>query len=262
MVFYKFTSRDLRKDIGVFFVVGAVSCLILAVGVSFFKVYEDSMRVTQRARIVASIVREQGNILFHEPAGTASTLRENEEGKVDVAPLCRWIIERFSASNTDPRIVSRDLKIFLSHTKNPPEIQVGLNRWQAALDRWSSGVSAGISDGSEDFMDSAPLSLLMEGRQHYFESAGFRRIGKSFDGTVLNLWTISLLSAFVEKYPLHPAVPEALFMIGDEYLNLGRALPKNAKNDRILNLVSELYPDSVWSSRAIAVWKSEHIHAI
>jgi hypothetical protein len=261
MRFDKATMREAWKDFGVFLSVGLTFGLLFALGASFLKVYEDSMRVRQRARLVASIVREQGDTLFHEQAGTAAPVtpaREREDEVKEIIPLRRWIIERFAASRNDPRVVAKDLDQILNRPNQSPFVVTALRRWQATLSRWSTG----MSENSEDSKSPHALILLIEGRQHYFESAGFRRIGRSFDGTVLDLWTISLLTKFVEKYPLHPAVPEALFMMGDEYLNLGSALPRNVKSDRILNLVSELYPDSIWANRANAIWKSERAHAI
>jgi hypothetical protein len=260
MLSNRVTLRGAWKDLGVFLLVGLMSSLVLALAASFLKVYEDSMRVRQRSRLAASIVQEQGNLLFHEQAGTVSftPTPESVSGYMEAIPLRRWVIEKFAETNRDPRAVSKDVEKMLSRSKNSPQLMASLKRWQATLDRWS----AGFSSARDGLQSSRALTLLLEGRQHYFESAGFRRIGKSFDGTILDLWTITVLSKFVEKYPLHPAVPEALFMLGDEYFSLGQALPDNTKSARILNLVSELYPDSVWASRANAVWKSGHAHAI
>jgi hypothetical protein len=251
--------REAWKDFWVFLTVGLTFGLLFALGMSFLKVYEDSMRVRQRARLVVSIVQEQDATLFHEQAGTAAPLMAvHEDESKEVIPLRRWIIERFAASKNDPRVVAKDLDKILNQSNRSPLVLTALKRWQVTLDRWSSG----MSENSEDAKSPRALILLIEGRQHYFESAGFRRIGRSFDSTILDLWTISLLTKFVEKYPLHPAVPEALFMMGDEYLSLGNALPSEVKSDRILNLVSEFYPDSIWASRANAIWKSERTHAI
>jgi hypothetical protein len=258
MRFDKSTLHKSWKDLGVFLMVGSTFGLLFALGVSFLKIYEDSMRVRQRARLVVSIVQEQNNILFHEQAGTVSFANASDETAQGVVPLRRWIIERFAAAGNDPRVVEKDLEKVLSGSQKSPAMIAALKRWQSTLTRWSSGNLS----SSEEMKNSRALLLLIEGRQHYFESAGFRRIGKSFDGTILDLWTISLLSKFIEKYPLNPAVPEALFMMGDEYLCLDKALPFNAKSDRILNLVPELYPDSIWASRANAIWKSERAHAI
>jgi hypothetical protein len=259
MRFDKSTMREAWKNLGVFLTVGMTFGLLFALGASFLKVYEDSMRVRQRARLVASIVQEQGDTLFHEQAGTVSAaVAAHDDGVKEFIPLSRWIIERFAAAQDDPRVVAKDLNKVLNHSSQSPLVLAALKRWQATLDRWS----ASLTENSEEAKNPRALIVLIEGRQHYFESAGFRRIGRSFDGTVLDLWTISLLTKFVEKYPLHPAVPEALFMMGDEYLNLGSALPTDVKSDRILNLVSEFYPDSIWASRANAIWKSGHVHAI
>jgi hypothetical protein len=258
MLVIKTSLREVWKDFGVFLSITLMFGLAFVLGTSFLKIYKDSLRVRQRARLVASVVDVQSNSLFHaQQAGTASLV--STDGDREVTPLRRWIIEKFaSANNNDPRIVAKELDKILNQTPRSSPVLSALKRWQATLARWGAVYSV----TSEDSKNSKALLLLTEGRQHYFESAGFRRIGKSFDGTVLDLWTISLLSQFVEKYPLHPAVPEALFMMGDEYLSLGNALPLEVKSDRILNLVSELYPDSIWASRANAIWKSEHSHAI
>jgi hypothetical protein len=264
MLLNKTTLRKVWKDLGVLLMVGLMFALLFALGTSFLKVYEDSMRVRQRGRLVASIVQEQGNILFQDQSSGAALAAQREQAS-DPDFLRRWMIERFAATQNDPRVVSRDLQRVIGHSQESPFVLASLKRWQSTLNRWGtefSSSSYASGDSRDDLKNSHALMLLIEGRQHYFESAGFRRIGKSFDAAVLDLWTISILSKFVEKYPLHPAVPEVLFMLGDEYLSLGSSLPEKAKSDRILNLVPELYPDSIWASRANAVWKSGQVHAI
>ena len=125
-------------------------------------------------------------------------------------------------------------------------MEVSLGRWRDGLRRWTNEMHS---------RSLSPDELIQEGRSHYFEAAGYNKIGRRYDGTVLQLWTISLLTRFIAKRPFDPQVPEALFMLGVEYLNLGQALPSMMRGDRILNLCSELYPDSFWANRSNGVWR-------
>jgi hypothetical protein len=130
-------------------------------------------------------------------------------------------------------------------------MRVTLGRWSHSLLDWQKEFKVGGDRvHSED--------LMREGKQRYFEAAGFRKIGRAYDATILNLRTISLLTRFIHQDPYSSSVPEALFMLGAAYAGLGHALPKKMRGDRILNLCSELYPDSLWADRSQTIWREAY----
>ena len=127
-------------------------------------------------------------------------------------------------------------------------------RWANTWDSWSK-VPARNDVGLNGL---TAHQLLIEGRQRFFEASGFEKIGRTYDAAVLNLWAIVVLTQFVEKNPYHPEIPETLYMLGEAYMDLGSGLPSQVKADRVINLCSELYPDSVWANRANSLWREQY----
>jgi hypothetical protein len=227
--------------------------LLLGAGVFVLKFYEDSMRTRERGRLVESIVREQLNSLA---AQSAVTFRETASGlprAKSSEELERWVIFRTLAGSRNFHQLTSLLRS-LSHDQSvPASLHISIKRWANTCENWGH-------TATRNFIEMSGLAanqLLVEGRQRFFEASGFQKIDRSYDAAVLNLWTIAVLSEFVEKYPFHPEIPEVLFMLGESYLNLGKGLPAQVKADRVLNLCSELYPDSVWASRANSIWKEQ-----
>ena len=254
MQFYKSTLGSLRKVLWLFMTFG----LLLCAGVFVLKFYEDSMRARERGRLVESIVREQLNSLVKQSEFTASDVPSGLPRGKDSIALERWLIlKTLNASGDKDKFGNfqhlASLLRSLSH-----EVPNGL---RPSVDRWANTCESWADTLAHKEMNLDGLSahqLLVEGRQRYFDASGFEKIGRSYDAAALNLWTITVLSEFVEKYPYHPEIPEALYMLGDSYLDLGTGLPNQVKADRVLNLCSELYPDSVWASRANTVWQEQY----
>jgi hypothetical protein len=252
---YKSTLNGLWKGLCVFLTFG----ILLGLGTSFLKIYEDSTRSKERSRLVVSIVDEQLDDLFNVTHAWESA--QNPEGSRRARSMGANNLKLTPGHSNDELVELRQSiryrigsdRLIASSTWKP-----ALSRWYRTLSRWAhqpSGTEQGLDHLSSD-------QLLSEGRKHYFEAVGLRKIGKPYDATVLNLWSIVLLTKFIEKNALSPAMPEVLFMVGDAYIGLDSALPFKIKRDRILNLCSELYPDSVWANRANSIWKEEFGNAI
>ena len=223
------------------------SCLILiSGGIVVLKVYEETTRTQERGRLVSSIVDQQ----FHEVSGNPSRNEVQfstlESWPDDSLALKRWTIQQGLSLSDDPLSVLHKLDTLRRAHPHSQIMEVSLMRWRGTLQRWAEEVRE---------KKSSPWLLMDEARQRSFEAAGYKRIGRSYDSTILHLWTISLLTRFIRKQPFDEQVPEALFMLGVAYLNLGRALPPPVRGDRILNLCSELYPDSFWANRSSGVWR-------
>jgi hypothetical protein len=237
--------------------------LVLGVGISVLRVYEDSMRTRERGELVVSIVREQMRTLGTRSAVLAmAQVKERTDLSYATSDGLwnpkRWLIRQVFEAPRDPSHIASLLKTWLHAHSATAIARMSMDRWSKTLELWSTQPSSN-EQGIEGL---SPEQLLSEGRLRFFEASGFHKIGKADDATVLDLWTIVLLTKFIEKNPFHSSVPEALFMLGDAYVYLGRALPSQVKADRVLNLCSELYPDSVWANRANLVWKEEFADAI
>lgn len=249
MQFYKSTLDSVWKVLWLFTTFG----LLLGAGIFVLKFYEDSMRTRERGRLVESIVREQLNSLVEQSETKVQETASGLPRAKNSSDLERWVISKtLAASRNFHRLTS--LLRSLSHDKAVPDgLQTSMNRWANTCEHWGNAESR----NSIGLSGLSATQLLAEGRQRFFEASGFEKIGRSYDAAILNLWTIVVLSEFIEKHPFHPEVPEALFMLGDSYLDLGNGLPNQVKADRVLNLCSELYPDSVWANRANSIWKEQ-----
>ena len=224
-----------------------VSCLTFIVGgIVVLKVYEDTMRTHERGQLVSSIVEQQ----FHElsSGSQAGNFRRVslEAWRDDSLELKQWVIQQSLKSPGGPGAASRKLEN-LNQTRNHSSImQISLKHWQNTLRRWAD---------QEKHKHFESAEFLKVAREAFFESAGLRKIGKSYDATVLQLWTISNLTRYINLNPYDGKVPEALYMLGVAYMDLGQSLPTKIRGERILNLCSELYPDSFWANRSNGVWR-------
>jgi len=180
------------------------------------------MRARERGRLVESIVREQLNSLVKQSEFTASDVPSGLPRGKDSIALERWLIlKTLNASGDKDKFGNfQHLASLLRSLSHevPNGLRPSVDRWANTCESWADTLAH----------------------------------------KEMNLWTITVLSEFVEKYPYHPEIPEALYMLGDSYLDLGTGLPNQVKADRVLNLCSELYPDSVWASRANTVWQEQY----
>jgi hypothetical protein len=248
---YKSTLGSVRKVLWLFTTFG----LLLGAGIFVLKFYEDSMRARERGRLVESIVREQLNSLTEQSELIASDTPAGLPRGKDSIALERWLISKTLTGKNHSENFQHLTALLRSLSKDVPGgLQASVNRWANTCESWADTLSR--KDMNLDGLSAH--QLLVEGRQRYFEASGFQKTGRSFDAAALDLWTITVLSEFVEKYPYHPEIPEALYMLGDSYLDLGTGLPAQVKADRVLNLCSELYPDSVWANRANSIWQEQY----
>jgi hypothetical protein len=232
------------------------SCAVLfaTAGIVGLKIYEDSMRSHERGRLVSSIVDQQ----YLELSGHSTQVATRVPSWVpkwndDSLELKRWVVQESFAKNANPAALASKLDL-LSHAYSySGPLEASLSRWKEVLARWAQNPENAIT---------APDKLLEDSRQHFFEAVGYNKIGRPFDATILHLWTIGLLTRFIEMKPFDPGVPEALYMLGVSYLELGDALPHQMRGDRILNLCSELYPDSLWASRSNAIWRETYSNEV
>ena len=237
--------RPLKKVWRSLLLVG--SCLAFVVGgIIVLKVYEDTMRTHERGQLVSSIVEQQ----FHDlsSGSQAGNFRRVslESWRDDSLELKQWVFQQSLKLPGGPAATSRRLENLDQTRTHSTSMQISLKHWQSALRRWAAAEKH-KRFASEDFLKVA--------RQTFFESAGLRKIGKSYDATVLYLWTISNLTRFIDSNPYDGKVPEALYMLVVAYMDLGHSLPTKMHGERILNLCSELYPDSFWANRSNGVWR-------
>ena len=201
-----------------------------------------------------SIVREQLHSLVEQSEAEEVATMSGLPRSKDSLGLERWLIARALNGSRNYRELTSVLRS-LAHDRTIPEwLQISVNRWANNCESWSN--TPARTDLSLSGLTAH--ELLKEGRQRFFEAAGFKKIGRSYDAAVLNLWVIRVLTQFVEKNPYHPEIPEALYMLGDAYIDLGTGLPPQVKADRVINLCSELYPDSVWANRANSLWREQY----
>jgi|GEM_PF-2365821 len=229
-------------------ITAALVLLIFATGLS--KDYGETRRVRGRGHVVASVVHEQKALLqrltLHAPAVRISLIKLHE--LPDDSLLLESYLISLTAGNADLKKAYADLKDLTYRENLSLPMRTSLERWQRQLRDWSNQQSRGLP--SMEY-------LMSEGRKHALESLGYRKIGRGYDSVVLDLWSISLLSQFVERAPNDARVPEAIYLLANSYVGLRYALPRTIKADRILNLVAEHYPDSIWSKQANQLWQTE-----
>ena len=226
--------------------------VILATGLS--KDFGEVRRIRDRGRLVASVVREQ-RMLMEEMIGQGSQIEDKlnqARGWPDDSLLLETYLISVASGRSDLKKVSSEFTrlTFQNNVSRHVSRQMAksLERWNRDLANWAEMQSKGLPS-----ID----ALMSEGRRHSFESMGYRKIGRGYDAAVLDLWSVSLLSQFVEESPMDPRVPEALYLLANAYSGLRFALPNSVRGDRILNPCSELYPESIWSKQATKVWQAE-----
>lgn len=214
---------------------------IISFGLLVVKFYEDSMRARERGRLTSSIVSQQFRQIQADERtwGSRPSGKKRADGSVDLSP---WMT-RETFLESDPKVLLNNLKTQLRHRLSSQDEGISFKRWETDLGHWRAERFSGDAE------------VLSQARENYFQASGFSKVGRSYDATVLNLWTIRLLTDFIEKNSFDGQVPEALFMLGVAYRDLDHALPTGIRRDRILNLCSELYSDSLWANRANMIWR-------
>jgi hypothetical protein len=224
--------------------------MVIALALRFSIEYRGSR---DRGRFVASMVREQIGMIRQLP-DPVHILHREANWPDDFLALQGWLVVKLARGH-EPDQVRRELAAMASRHAFSPALATSLNRWQETLARWSR------TSGSDRLRVLSPAEAMAEGRRYFYEASGYRKIGRSYDASALYLWSASLLVNFIDRAPLDRDVPEALYLLGDICLRFRHALPPTLRPDRMLNLCSELYPDSVWGNRARALWMEDLGHA-
>jgi hypothetical protein len=231
----------------------APAALLAGLGVrAAFAHHQDN----ERSHLIASIVREEASALARI---------EDLEGRVRAEPgwpndylqLESWLIRQVFSGVSPAEISSRLGSLSAPHSYSSG-MRRSLERWTYALDRWAAG-GVGSEVGLTRWR--APPELVL-GRTLHVEAEGYHSIGRDYDAAVLDLWTARALIAFVEKDPGAPEAPEALYLLGEGIFRLRHALNGSVRADRVLNLCSEFYPDSIWARQATSLWRSEIGHGL
>lgn len=195
-----------------------------------------------RRHIVASLVREQ--LVEMRKATSSAELTKRRLWPDEFVPLRNWVVNTGFVTSTQE--LSNALTELVRNRDFSHRLGASLNRWQETLSRWS-GVEARIN-GSHNG-ESVP-GLLSTARQCHFQATAYRKIGKSYDATILYLWTAVFLYRYIDRFPQSEQLPEALFLLGDAVLRL-------QNEPRLLSLCADIFPESVWAGQARAVMTSE-----
>ncbi|MGZ3686997.1 MAG: tetratricopeptide repeat protein [Bdellovibrionota bacterium] len=206
-------------------------------------------RPHERGDLVVTVLKEQEQVL----RGMSREIPPSVELRGwpdDFIALQQWLILTL-ARDHNPAIAARRLEALEQDRSISPVLMTSLRRWRSTLQQWS-GMALPVSSES----------LLELGRLKHFEASGYRKIGRLYDGTALFLWSSTLLTRFIEENPGSKRVPEALYFLGINYLRLNYALPRVIRGDRLLNLCSEIFPNSIWAQQANEFWRKEMVHGV
>jgi hypothetical protein len=227
--------------------------LVLALTLTFLvsKFYAEYRSSRERGKFVASLVQEQVAALRRLPVPEELVLSQ-KNWPDDFLALQGWVILEL-ARNGDPEAVSKRIADTARGRDYSPVMRTSLERWKSALSEWSR-VQFRRGDGEQSAEE-----LLNQGRRRHYEAAGYRKIGRMYDATILYLWSADHLSRFIEANPNRSEVPEALYLLGDAYSHFRHVLPAGFRSDRLLNLCMELFPSTVWAQRARNIWSDEII---
>lgn len=209
----------------------------------------QARRLHSRAYLVPALVEEQFTLVISAtPSGNA---RGPFVGSEPLA-LQRGLL-RASLPPGDPESAAAWLHTIRQGARLPVTWSEAVSRWNETLTRWSTHERELLTYSPA----AARAALLNQVRRRHPEATGYRRAGHASDATAHYLWVVSLLTRFVMSSPLDPAVPEALFLLGDAYLRLRPVVPTPLRMERVLGTLWEEYPDSIWAARARRLWLEE-----
>ncbi len=234
----------------VFFTSAAFILLITVIVKSALSFHHSS----ERGRLVASVVLEQARSLTKD--SVSDQVVESQKGWPDGFLLLEsWLVSRPHLAQ-NPLKTARVLQTMAVNHSFSRVMGVSLDRWADALMRWEDFNHKSFSFSRMPAEELA-RALLGETRGLYAEASGYRKVGRQYDAAVLYLWSIDLATRFIEQFPRHEQVPEMLFILGDSYIQLKHALPLEMRPDRILNLCSEMYGESIWANQSTVLRKAE-----
>lgn len=202
----------------------------------------SARRLHSRAYRVPAVIEDQlDRVVSSPPIGTGAATFEGSEPLA----LQRGLL-REALPPGDPESAAVWLTMVRQGARQPVA-------WAEAAARWITHerILATLDPAA------ARVELLAQARRRHPEATGYRRAGDASDAIVHDLWGISLLTRFVMSSPLDPAVPEALFLLGDAYLRLRPVVLYPLRMERVLGTLGEEYPDSIWAARARRLWLEE-----
>ncbi len=214
---------------------------------------EEYSRSKRLGLLVVSIVREEfaGLSVRGGREGGAS-------GMTEPAERLRASLVLDGLRRKGPAALGAELAGLARRPGVSQQLQTVLGRWGYALARWRESDLRIASLRSSNNFNS--VQLLDEARVRFHEAMGYERIGRSFDATALLLWSAERAREFIESAPDHPALAEAVYLLGESYIRFRGVLPDGVRPDRFVNLCSELFPSSTWSNRSIATWRKVMVH--
>jgi hypothetical protein len=215
---------------------GVVLCFALV------RTGSELRRSHEKERLIRSVVRQYSLQI--------ATLDWNEDGADLIKPwpndfllLEKWLALQVSRNNPPLEIRRHLFEMQKLQPQLSPSMQTSLARWYETLERWSREPRPIPIEGQD---------ALRRGRQKYFEARGYAEIGRAYDAAVLFLWSASWLVKAVETGRQDFEYPEALYLLGDIYMTLRHSLPEGFHGEQLLSVCSDLYPSSIWASRANA----------
>jgi hypothetical protein len=222
---------------------GALVLISLLLCLFAVRAVSEAHRSREKGRLVRSLVRQYSVGL----AGSDLMELNSEVAKPwpnDSLILEQWLAVQVSRGR-NPREIHEGLVSLLKH--QPPlsqAMQLSVQRWSDGLERWTRERLDTLSTGTHE--------ALQRGRLRFLEAEGYSEVGLSYDAAVLYLWSASLLNRAIELGKADSDFPEALYLLGRIYLTLRHGLPKQFQGEQLLCACSDLYPSSIWASRANA----------
>jgi hypothetical protein len=218
--------------------------LLLLLGFTLIAVAFDAHRSQEKGRLVQSLVRQYG-LLLASPVPSQDLSQLSMPWPDDSLVLSRWLSNQISRNRTPIEIRAGLLKMQRSQPPLSPVMQTSLGRWHESLEKWSTESQNGVRLSREE--------ALRKGRRRYLEARGYADVGRVFDASVLFYWAASWLTRAVEGQNSETEFSEILYLLGDIYMTLRHSLPEQIQPERLLYVCSDLYPSSIWASRANAV---------
>ncbi len=226
--------------------------LLLVVGFAIVLIGNEAAdelrRSPKKGRLVATIVREQFSRMGRLPAADHILIQE-KSWPADFPVLRNWLIHQVVRGESPQKIASR-LTQMAAGKDLSPTLRITIDRWRRSLNQWASGGSVPRAE------------LLAEGRRRYLEASGYEKVERAFDATVLYLWSVRLLSQYIETDSEGLGIAEATYLLGVIDIRLKRLANMETRGDRLLLLCQELFPDSVWAEKAETLWRSESGHDV
>jgi hypothetical protein len=230
-------------------VVLSILCLIVCFIV--IRMVSDAHRSREKERLIRSMVRHhQLSLAQNRISGLGVAAQKSWPNEFPM--LESWLVSHLAAGTAPGRIRTElDSMRRLQGGRLPEGMQITLSRWDDALRRWEAETHQPRPTTAAD--------ALQRGRTRYLEAKGLSAIGRSYDATVLFLWAREWVDRSIDLEGAAQHLPETLYLLGEIFVTLRRSMPKQFHGDQLLNVCSDLFPSSIWASRANAVWQTSMI---